>query len=53
MTLYCCICLHLRETASEAYTVMNGQAVCEDHTGYVQGGLFTAALAEAAIAESS
>jgi hypothetical protein len=25
-------------------TIINGQLVCMDHTGYVQGGIFTSAL---------
>jgi hypothetical protein len=44
-TLYCCLCLHSRDgEAAEAETVINGQAVCYDHMGYVQGGLFSQAL---------
>ena len=44
--LYCCLCLHVREgVASAADTIINGQAVCYDHMGYVQGGAFSAALA--------
>jgi hypothetical protein len=44
--LHCCLCLHSREgVAAEAVTIMNGQAVCYDHMGYVQGGAFSAALA--------
>lgn len=44
--LRCCLCLHAREgVAPEADTVINGQAVCYDHMGYVQGGLFSQALA--------
>lgn len=44
--LRCCLCLHARTgEALSAVTVMNGQAVCYDHMGYVQGGLFTQALA--------
>jgi len=45
MKLYCCLCLHARAgTANDAVTVINGQAVCYDHMGYVQGGQFTIAL---------
>lgn len=45
--LYCCVCLYVRETANEAHTIINGQAVCEDHAEYVQGDLFSVALAQA------
>jgi len=44
MNLWCCLCLHTREDPSEAETIINGQAVCMDHAGYVQGGIFTQAL---------
>lgn len=45
MKLFCCLCLHARAgLANEADTVINGQAVCYDHMGYVQGGQFTLAL---------
>ena len=44
--LFCAICLHVGGgEAQEADTIINGQAVCLDHAGYVQGGLFTQALA--------
>jgi hypothetical protein len=43
--LYCCLCLHSgAEVAKHACTVINGQAVCYEHMGYVQGGKFSAAL---------
>lgn len=48
MTLYCALCLFtvspLMEE-NEAVTVINGQAVCADHTCYVQGGEHAFALA--------
>lgn len=39
MTLKCCICMFTRmdQDVREADTIMNGQAVCFDHTGYVRG----------------
>ena len=44
--LDCAICLFTVEgRANEADTVINGQAVCMDHAGYVQGGDFTRAIA--------
>lgn len=43
--LFCAICLFSAEMAQEADTVINGQAVCLDHAGYVQGGEFTRAIA--------
>jgi hypothetical protein len=47
--LWCALCL-FNEPASagdvaNADTIINGQAVCLDHTGYVQGGDFSQALA--------
>lgn len=45
MKLKCCICLHIKEgIAEDAVTIINGQAVCYDHMGNVQGGLFSEAL---------
>jgi hypothetical protein len=44
VTLYCALCYFVRSDAEEAVTVINGQAVCDDHLGYVQGGVFTQAL---------
>lgn len=52
MKLYCCICMHLPVDKIpednggniEASTIINGQAVCVNHTGHVQGGKFTDAL---------
>lgn len=41
----CVFCLFVRAEAKEAITVMNGQAVCFDHTYYVQGGDFARILA--------
>lgn len=44
--LSCCLCLHARKgVAEEAITIINGQAVCEDHMSYVQGDNFSSALA--------
>jgi len=44
--LSCSLCLFTRTgVANEAATIINGQAVCEDHMGYVQGGSFSVALA--------
>lgn len=44
----CALCLHLPVsddgTADDAATVINGQAVCYHHMGYVAGGDFTRAL---------
>ena len=43
--LICCLCLFARTgAASPADTIINGQAVCIDHAGYVQGGEFSSAL---------
>ena len=48
MNLYCCLCLHSRPgPATEAATVINGQAVCMDHVGYAQGWTFSQMLAQA------
>lgn len=45
MTLHCSICLYVRTgVAPEAVTVINGQAVCYDHMGYVAGGGHSSAL---------
>jgi hypothetical protein len=39
MDLFCCICLHhIQLGDGHAQTIINGQAVCLDHAGYVQGG---------------
>lgn len=43
-TLYCALCLYVREEPEEAVTVVNGQAVCADHMGYVGGGEHATAL---------
>lgn len=45
MDLKCVFCYFVRREHPEpAITVMNGQAVCDDHTYYVQGGEFTRIL---------
>jgi len=48
MVLFCCLCLHdAREPRGDpmpAETIINGQAVCIGHSGYVQGAKFTDAL---------
>lgn len=45
MSLQCAICLYVNEGgAPDAVTVINGQAVCYDHMGYVGGGAFAAAV---------
>jgi hypothetical protein len=46
---YCSICLYdTKSTAHEQkeliLTVINGQLVCDDHAGYVQGGAHAHAL---------
>lgn len=46
-TLLCSLCLHLFTNPSDAVTIINGQAVCMDHLGYVQGGTWSMALATA------
>jgi hypothetical protein len=46
--LYCSVCLFVREGVAErAVAVINGQSVCEDHMGYVQGEPHTRAIATA------
>lgn len=42
--LYCSICLFTKIEPVYAVTVINGQAVCLDCTGYVQGGEHRRAL---------
>lgn len=43
--LKCVFCLYVRKDNPEpAITIMNGQAVCDDHSYYVQGGEFARAL---------
>lgn len=47
--LLCSICLYLPSLeipgeVRSAYTVINGQAVCPDHVGYVAGGAHSQAL---------
>lgn len=42
--LLCCLCLFRPGRTAAAVTVMNGHAVCEPHTGYVQGGDHAQAL---------
>lgn len=42
--LICALCMFTREDPNEAETIINGQAVCEDHGGYVQGERFSVAL---------
>jgi hypothetical protein len=45
MDLKCVFCLYVRKDNPEpAITIMNGQAVCDDHSYYVQGGEFARAL---------
>lgn len=45
MDLKCVFCYFVRrDNPQPAITVMNGQAVCDDHTYYVQGGEFTRIL---------
>jgi len=47
MELKCCLCLHHRipeDSDGNAITIINGQAVCYQHMGYVQGGQFTRVL---------
>lgn len=40
--LLCAICIHTKlGEPNPAITIINGQAVCEPHMGYVQGGVFT------------
>jgi hypothetical protein len=52
--LYCSLCLHAREgLASAAATIINGQAVCYDHMGYVQGGSWSLALSTVISAEKN
>lgn len=42
----CAICLYVRNgVASEADTIINGQAVCYDHMGWVAGGEHSRAIA--------
>lgn len=37
--LYCTFCMYVRKEENKpAITIVNGQAVCEDHAYYVQGG---------------
>lgn len=44
--LYCSLCLHAKTgVADKAVTIINGHAVCYDHTGYVQGESGSLALA--------
>jgi|tagenome__1003787_1003787.scaffolds.fasta_scaffold20940286_3 hypothetical protein len=45
----CAICMHdsrigAYDLDDKPVTIINGQLVCMDHTGYVQGGIFTSAL---------
>jgi hypothetical protein len=44
-SLYCAFCLHVRKTNPDpAMTVINGHAVCSDHSYYVQGEKFNRIL---------
>jgi hypothetical protein len=51
--LACSLCLFTRTEANAAVTVLNGQAVCEDHLGYVQGGDHFIALRTVRLQEGS
>lgn len=42
--LLCAFCLFTREHGEPAVTVLNGQAVCDEHNGYAQGGEHAHAL---------
>lgn len=45
-TLYCVFCMYVRKEENKpAVTIMNGQAVCEDHAYYAQGGELSRILA--------
>jgi hypothetical protein len=44
MPLKCVFCFFVRKEPVQALTVMNGQAVCYNHSYYVQGGEFMRAL---------
>lgn len=44
LPVQCVFCLFVRAEVKAAITVMNGQAVCFDHTYYVQGGDFARIL---------
>jgi hypothetical protein len=44
LSVVCCLCMHARLTANAATTIINGQAVCDEHAGYVQGGDFASYL---------
>jgi hypothetical protein len=45
LSVLCGLCMHARLTANAAVTIIGGVAVCDEHTGYVQGGDFSRALA--------
>lgn len=52
MTLYCAVCLYVRDgQAEEADTVIEGYAVCDDHMGYVAQGERFAAIVKGAKSE--
>ena len=44
LKLYCVFCYFVRDEPSLAITIMNGQAICDDHSYYTQGGEFTKTL---------
>jgi hypothetical protein len=45
VTFYCAVCLHLDpEEEIEARTIIDGNASCYDHLGYLAGRSLTAAL---------
>jgi len=44
--LYCAICYFVRQgVPNPAIVVLNGQSVCEEHEGYVQGDPHASAIA--------
>jgi hypothetical protein len=46
MKLMCALCMFDEKSGDDKpLTVINGILVCRKHSGYVQGGKFTAALA--------
>jgi hypothetical protein len=45
VSLECCICRFIVDDPEDAVTIINGQAVCDDHASYVQGASFSTALA--------
>lgn len=38
MKIHCAICIYTRDAVLNAFTIINGTAVCEAHLGYARAG---------------